>query len=114
MHPARYLPLTPRLALWANIDTSNIPPTTDPTMPPARKSAGRKATTKFVRDMNILVIKSAENLVISSVPKAYIPASVEKYRDWWVCKSDTIKIPDVDGYYEVVQTRALPKSVVVS
>ena len=114
VHPARYLPLTPRLALWANIDTSNIPPTTDPTIPPARKSAGRKATTKFVRDMNVLVIKSAENLVISSVPKAYIPACVEKYRDWWVCKANSIKIPDVDGYYEVVQTRALPKSVAVS
>jgi hypothetical protein len=113
MHPASYLPLTPRLALWANIDTSNIPPITDPTIPPARKSEGHKAIPKFVREMNILVIKSAENLVLSSVPKAYIRACVEKYRDWWVSKADIIRIPDEDGYYEVVQTRALPKGAAV-
>jgi hypothetical protein len=104
-HPARYLPLTPRLALWANIEMGEVPPIDGNTLP-ARKSAGRKATVKFVRDMNVLVIQSAENLILSSQHKAYIPDCVKKYRDWRVFKADPIRIPDADGYYEVVQTRA--------
>jgi len=72
---------------------------------------GRIATPKFVRDINILVVKSAENLVLSSEQKAYIPACVQKYRDWWVCRTDTnIEIPTDDGHYEVTQTRSCRKT----
>jgi hypothetical protein len=108
VHPARYLPLTPRLALWTNIELDRIPKI-DPGEHPIRKSCGRKATTKFVRDMNVLVIQSAERLVLSSAQKSYIPACLTKYRDWQVRTVGSIRIPAEDGYYEVVQTRACPK-----
>jgi hypothetical protein len=111
-HPARYLPLTPRLALWANIEQDKIPElkkwSGELPPPPARKSTEGRATPKFVRDMNVLIIQSAENFVLASKPKAYIAACVQKYRSWRVAVSDVIKIPVEDGYYEVTQTRAQP------
>jgi hypothetical protein len=103
------LPLTPRLALWTNNQARNIPPQKPGEILPANKSSGGKATTKFVREMNTLVIQSAENLVLSSTQKPYILLCVTKYQNWWVSGAETLKIPDEDGYYEVVQTRACPK-----
>jgi Protein of unknown function (DUF4238) len=112
-HPARYLPLAPQLALWANIDPDGIPEmkkglTT--LSAPARRSRGYRATPEFVRDMNVLVIQSAENIVLASEKKAYVRAHVQKYRNWWVRVFDPIRIPTADGYYEIKQMRAGPKS----
>jgi hypothetical protein len=108
--PARYLPLTPRLALWTNGQAKNIPPQKAGEILPANGSSGRQATAKFVREMNTLVIQSAENIVLSSAQRPYILPCVTKYRNWWVSAAQTINIPDADGYYEVVQTRARPKN----
>ena len=65
MQAARYLPLAPRLALWTLIDPKNLPEI-GADIPPAKPSARRRATAKFVRDMNRLVIQSAENIVLAS------------------------------------------------
>lgn len=101
---ARYLPLAPRLALWTLIHPKNLPETrTD--IPPAKPSAGRRATTKFVRDMNRLVIQSAEDIVLASEPKPYIPRCVQKYKSWKV-RAEVRRIPVADGHYELIQTRA--------
>jgi hypothetical protein len=108
LHAARYLPLTPRLALWTSGDLANVPDMV-PDLAPVRQSTGCRASAKFVREMNILMIKSAEMLVLSSVHKAFIATCVEKYRTWWVCRDVASKIAARDGYYEVVQTRALPR-----
>jgi uncharacterized protein DUF4238 len=110
LHPARYLPLTPRLALWANIETTNIPKKIDPNTPPQKKSLGREATEKFVKDMNILIIKSAERIVLAAADKSFISPCVIKYKNWQVSRATTIRIPADDGYYEVVQTRPLPQN----
>lgn len=110
-HPAKYLPLTPRLALWTNIERDKIPEMKKGSAelpPPARKSTGHRATPKFVRDMNVLIIQSAENIVLASKPKSYISTCVQKYKNWRVRVSDMIKIPADDGYYEITQTRAGP------
>jgi hypothetical protein len=111
MHPARYFPLTPKLALWANVDLSGIPDMKrKPDIEPIRKSVGKTATAKFVKDMNVLIVQSAENVVLSPTKEAYIEVCVRKYRNWCVARAETIRIPDLDGYYEVIQTRACPKS----
>ena len=110
IHPARFLPLSPTLALWTNIEMNNIPRKIDPTLEPARKSIGRKATVKFVKQMNITIIKCAENFVLSSEKKAYIPVCIKKYCNWAVSREQQIRIPCQDGYYEVIQTRARPKA----
>jgi len=104
MRAARYLPLTPRLALWTLIEPENLPEiSTD--IPPAKASVGRRATTKFVRAMNRLVIQSAENIVLASEPNSYIPLCVEKYKSWKV-RSNIMRIPAADGYFELTQARA--------
>jgi hypothetical protein len=72
MQPARYLPLMPRLALWTNNQAEKIPPLKAGEIPPANRSFGRMATAKFVREMNTLVIQSAENLVLSSALRPHI------------------------------------------
>jgi hypothetical protein len=109
LHPARYLPITPRLALWTNIDTTGIPKTVDPNVPPQRKSIGREATLKYVKDMNVLTIKSAERFVLAAADKAYIPVCVRKYKHWRVSREVVRRIPAGDGHYEVLQTRAWPQ-----
>jgi Protein of unknown function (DUF4238) len=101
---ARYLPLTPRLALWTIIDPDNLPEI-KADIPPTKPSIGRQATTQFVRDMNRLVIQSAEDIVLASEPKPYIPLCVQKYKNWKV-RPEVRRIPVVDGYYELIQTRA--------
>jgi hypothetical protein len=109
--PARYLPLTPRLALWTNIERDQIPEMkkwSTELPPPVRKSTGRHATPRFVRDMNVLIIQSAENVVLASKPKAYISTCMQKSKNWRIRVADVIKIPVEDGYYEVTQTRAGP------
>ena len=83
----------------------NSLPKIGPSIPPAKASTGAQATTKFVRDMNKLVIQSAENIVLASEQKPYIPLCVEKYRNWRVRTAKAIHIPAVDGYYELIQTR---------
>jgi hypothetical protein len=110
IHPARYLPATPRLALWANIEMKGIPETIDPNIPPLRKSFGREATPKFIKDMNVLIIKSAERFVLSAVDRPFLPFCVKKYKNWWVSRAATSRIPADDGYYEVIQTRAMPRN----
>jgi hypothetical protein len=110
IHPARYLPITPRLALWANIEMTGIPKTIDPNILPLRKSFGREATSKFVKDMNILIIKNAERFVLSAVDRPFLPFCVKKYKNWWVSRAATIRVPADDGYYEVIQTRAMPRN----
>jgi hypothetical protein len=110
-HPARYLPLSPRLALWTNIERDQIPEMkkwSTELPPPVRKSTGQHATPSFVRDMNVLIIQSAENVVLASKPKAYISTCMQKYKNWRIRVADVIKIPVEDGYYEVTQTRAGP------
>ncbi|HXP74214.1 MAG TPA: DUF4238 domain-containing protein, partial [Stellaceae bacterium] len=109
MHPARYLPLTPRLALWISVELDNLPKMA-PDTPPMKMSLGRKATTRFVRDMNRLVIQSAENVVLASKPKPYISACVRKYKGWRVRVTEVVRIPTADGHYEVTQIRASPQS----
>jgi hypothetical protein len=105
LRAARYLPLTPRLALWTLIDQENIPEVGQ-NIAPANVSAGRTATSKFVRDMNRLVIQSAENIVLASEPKSYIPLCLKKYKNWKVCVNVS-RIPTPDGgYFELIQTRA--------
>jgi hypothetical protein len=101
---ARYLPVTPRLALWTILDQKNFQKIRTNT-PPAKPSTGRRATTNFVRDVNRLVIQSAENMVFASEPKPYIPLCVEKYKNWKV-HAEVGRIPAADGYYEFVQARA--------
>lgn len=107
IHPARYLPLTPRLAVWTSVDMDNLPKM-ELGVPPARASHGRKATPKFVRDMNVTIIQSAENIVLSSEPRPYIRGCVAKYRGWRVQRTEVMRVPAADGYYEVMQTRASP------
>ena len=104
MRAARYVPLTPRLALRTLIYPENLPKIRAG-IPPAQPSAGRRATTKFVRDMNRLVIQSAENIVLASELKPYIPRCVQKYKSWEV-RAEVRRIPVADGYYELIQTRA--------
>jgi len=113
MRPARYLPLAPRLALWTNVVFDNLPKMA-PGTPPVKTSLRCEATTKFVRDMNRLVIQSAENIVLASEPKPYIPVCVGKYKDWRVRTTEVMRIPAADGHYEVTQTRATPKSAAVA
>ncbi len=107
MYPARYLPLAPRLALWTPIEPDNLPKIGSGALP-ARRSIGREATPKFVRDMNRLVLQCAENIVLSSEPRPYISACVEKYKNWRVHSGEVMRIPTADGHYEVIQTRASP------
>jgi Protein of unknown function (DUF4238) len=109
MYPARYLPLAPRLALWTPIEPDNLPKIGSVALP-ARRSIGREATAKFVRDMNRLVLQSAENIVLSSEPRPYISACVEKYKNWRVRSSEVMRIPTAHGHYEVIQTRASPQT----
>jgi hypothetical protein len=105
LRAARYLPLTPRLALWTLIDQENIPQVSRD-ISPAKTSAGRKATSKFVRDMNRLAIQSAENIVLASEPKYCVPLCLKKYKDWKV-RVNVSRIPTADGgYFELIQTRA--------
>jgi hypothetical protein len=101
---ARYLPLTPRLALWTLIQPGSLP-AISASVPPAKPSAGRQATPKFVRDMNRLVIQSAENFILASEPKPYIAACVSKYKSWKV-RPNVMRVPAKDGYFELIQTRA--------
>jgi hypothetical protein len=107
IHAARYLPLTPRLALWTQPDKL---PERGSDAPPARRSLGREATAKFVRDMNRLIVQSAENIVLSSKARPYLSAWVEKYKNWRVRSSEVIRIPTADGHYELIQTRASPQT----
>ena len=100
IHAARYLPLTPRLALWTLIDPKNLPEIRAG-IPPAKRSAGRRATAKFVRDMNRLVIQSAENIALASEPRPYIPRCVQKYKSWKV-RAEVTRIPVADGHYELI------------
>ena len=88
---ARYLPLAPRLALWTLIDPENLPEIRAG-IPPDQPSAGRRATPKFVRDMNRLVIQSAEDIVLASERKPYIPLCVQKYKNWKV-RAEVRRIP---------------------
>jgi hypothetical protein len=104
LRAARYLPLTPRLALRTLIDPENLPEIRT-NIPPAKPSAGRRATTKFVRDMNRLVIQSAEDIVLASERKPYIPLCVQKYKNWKV-RAEVRRIQVADGHYELIQTRA--------
>lgn len=105
LRAARFLPLTPRLALWTLTDQENIPQVSRD-ISPAKTSAGRKATSKFVRDMNRLAIQSAENIVLASEPKSYVPLCLKKYKDWKV-RLNVSRIPTADGgYFELIQTRA--------
>lgn len=109
LHPARYLPLTPKLALWTSGDQTSLPELmTD--APPARRSMSRRATEKFIRNMNIITIQSAEMLVLSSVQKAYIASCVKKYRAWRLCRDVSLQIPAATGYIEVIQARPRPRS----
>ncbi len=107
---ARFLPVTPRQAFWTNLQAPNIPKlhVAHGNMHPA----GRTATPRFVRDLNILVVQSAENLMLSSVRKAYIPICVQKNRSWLVCSTGTnIKLPaEEDHHCTLTQTRACPKN----
>jgi hypothetical protein len=108
MYPARYLPLTPRLSLWTPIEPDK--PKIGSDASPARRSFGREATVKFVRDMRRLILQSAENIVLSSEARPYISACVEKYKNWRVRRGEVIRIPTADGHYEVIQTRASPQT----
>jgi len=110
LHPARYLPLTPRLALWASMGTTNIPKKIDPNAPPQNKSVAHEANEKFVKGMNVLIIKSAERIVLAAQDKSFIGPCVKKYKDWQVARVANIRIPADDGYYEVVQTRPLSRT----
>jgi Protein of unknown function (DUF4238) len=92
---ARYLPLAPRLALRTLIDPKNLPEIRTNT-PPAKPSAGRRATTKFVRDMNRLVIQSAEDIVLASERKPYIPLCVQKYKNWKF-RAEVRRVPVADA-----------------
>jgi hypothetical protein len=93
------------LALWTLVDPENLPEIRS-NIPPAKPSAGRRATTKFVRDMNRLVIQSAEDIVLPSEPSPHIPLCVQRYKGWKVRRSKVVRIPVADGHYEIIQTRA--------
>jgi hypothetical protein len=108
IHPARYLPLTPRLAVWTNVELDNLPKM-DPGVLPARASHRRQATAKFVRDMNITIIQSAE---ISSCPRsqALHPRLGGQVQRLARPANRSYEAPAADGHYQVIQTRACPSS----
>jgi hypothetical protein len=56
--------------------------------------------------MNRLVIQSADEIVLASDPKPYIPFCVQKYKNWKV-RAELTRIATADGQHELIQTRAV-------